>query len=71
MEYNNENMGYRDAICGLINSIVKDVHTGDDNSITVMFEGNDELSIRPTSKERELLVEYAMFNCGDVCVVWN
>ena len=71
VEYSYENNGYRDALCGLINQIVKDVHTGDDDSIKVIFEGNDKLSISPTDKEREILIEYAVFYYGDIYIVWN
>lgn len=71
VEYSYEAIGYRDALCGLIDQNVQEVHTGNDDSIKIMFEGNDELFIRPNDKEREILVEYAVFLCGDVFQVWN
>ncbi|SDW08597.1 hypothetical protein [Paenibacillus sp. CF384] len=72
MKYRYGNIGYRDALCGLINQLVEVVLTGDEDLIKIIFEGKDELSIRPTDEEREILVEYAMFFYGNLLIeVWN
>ncbi|SFS76685.1 hypothetical protein [Paenibacillus sp. BC26] len=70
VEYHFESIGFRDALCELINLTVEDVHTFDDG-FKIIFQGNDELLIRPSNEERELLAEYAMFVCGDWWEVWN
>jgi len=71
IQYSQEDTGYRDALCGLIDQVVEDVQTENDDSIKIMFIGNDELFIRPNDIEREILVEYAVFKCGNTFQVWN
>jgi hypothetical protein len=71
IEITYEDIGYRDALCGLIDQIVEDVLTEVHESIKILFKSSDELLIKPNDKERETLVEYAHFHCGDIIQVWN
>jgi hypothetical protein len=71
VDYSFETNGYRDALCSLINQIVKDIKMQDNDSINVIFEGDDVLSICPTQRERETLVEFAVFHYDDIWQVWN
>ncbi|NQX57953.1 hypothetical protein [Paenibacillus qinlingensis] len=71
MEYQYDNIGYRDALCGLINQVVENVLTEGEMSLKVVFLGKDELLVRPSDEERNLHAEYATFKCGNWIEVWN
>lgn len=71
VDYSFETDGYRDAVCSLINQIVKEVKMQDNVSIKIIFESDDILSIFPTQSDRETIVEFALYHCGNDIWVWN
>ncbi|WP_271755151.1 hypothetical protein [Cohnella sp. JJ-181] len=70
-KYRFGDIGYRDALCGLIDQIVEAVFTREGKSISIMFKSSNELRIKLNNVASKPLVEYAQFNCGDVVQVWN
>ncbi|MFC3800935.1 hypothetical protein [Cohnella sp. GCM10012308] len=70
-QYAFADIGYRDALCGLINQTVEAVSIMAGISIKIKFKNSDELLIKLTDTEHKTLVEFAQFQCGDIVQVWN
>lgn len=68
--YNSETLGYRDALCSLINMSVKGISIADKQSINLFFDGDREIVLSVSLNENDDLPEIAMLASGKEITVW-